>query len=59
MSPKQVWSWHLVVWEPSSFLSATWHGEALYVLGAQGFEVLILVGAFFLPSVATASQQNF
>jgi hypothetical protein len=36
-----------------------WHGEALYRLGAQGNEVLILLGAFFLPSVVPASQQEF
>jgi hypothetical protein len=36
-----------------------WHGEALYSLGVQGVEVLILLGAFFLPSVAPESQQNF
>jgi hypothetical protein len=36
-----------------------WHGEALYGLGAQGFGVLILLGGFFLPSVAQVSQQNF
>jgi hypothetical protein len=59
MSPKQVWSWHLVVWEPSCFLSVTWHGEALYGLGVQGVEVLILLGALFVASVAPASQQDF
>jgi hypothetical protein len=59
MSPKQVWSWHLVVWEPFYFLSVTWRGEALYGLGFQGVEVLILLGVFFLPSVAPASQQDF
>jgi hypothetical protein len=58
-SPKQVWSWHLAVWEPSCFLSVTWHGEALYWLGVQGVRVLILLGGFFLLSVAPVSQQNF
>jgi hypothetical protein len=36
-----------------------WCGEALYGLGVQGVEVLNLLGSFFLPGVATASQQNF
>jgi hypothetical protein len=36
-----------------------WHGEALYGLGVQVLEALIPLGAFFLPSVAPASQQNF
>jgi hypothetical protein len=47
MSPKQVWSQCLAVWELSCFLSVTWHGEALYGLGVQGVEVFILLGAFF------------
>jgi hypothetical protein len=34
-----------------------WHGEALY--GVQGMEILILLGAFFLSSVAPASQKDF
>jgi hypothetical protein len=59
MPPKQVWSWNLVVWEPSCFLSVTWCEESLYRLGVQGFKVLILLGAFFLPSVAPAFQQDF
>jgi hypothetical protein len=48
-----------VVLEPSCFLSVTWWGEALYGLRVQGVEVLIPLGAFFLPSVAPGSQQNF
>jgi hypothetical protein len=36
-----------------------WGEEALYGLGVQGVEVLILLGALFLPSVAPASQQDF
>jgi hypothetical protein len=36
-----------------------WRGEALYGLGVQGVGVLILLGGFFLPSVASVSQQNF
>jgi hypothetical protein len=36
-----------------------WCGEALYGLGVQGIEVLTLLGALFMPSVAPASQQNF
>jgi hypothetical protein len=59
MSPKQVWSQCLAVPEPSCFLSVTWCGEALYGLGLQGVEVLVLLSAFSLPRVAPASQQNF
>jgi hypothetical protein len=55
MSPKQVWSWHLAMREPSCFLSVLWCGEALYGLGIQGVEVLILLGALFLPGVAGSS----
>jgi hypothetical protein len=58
MSPKQVWSQHLVAWEPSWFLSVLCR-EALYRLGVQGVEALITLGAYFLPSVAPESQQNF
>jgi hypothetical protein len=58
VSPKQVWSWYLVVWE-SCFLSVMWRGEALYGLGVQDVRVLLLVGGFCLPSVAPVSQQNF
>jgi hypothetical protein len=36
-----------------------WHGESLYRLGVQGEVVLIFLGALFLPSVASASQQDF
>jgi hypothetical protein len=36
-----------------------WHREAFYVLGIQGVEALILLGALFLPSVAPTSQQGF
>jgi hypothetical protein len=54
----QVWSWHLTAQEPSCFLSVKWHGETLYGLGIQGVRVLLLLGGFFLPSVAPASQQN-
>jgi hypothetical protein len=59
MSPKQVWSQCLEVQQPSCFLSVTWCGEALFGLGFQGIEVLILLVALFLPSVAPASQQDF
>jgi hypothetical protein len=59
MSPKQVWSWHLVAQEPFCFLSVLWCGEALYGLWVQGVKVLILFGALFLPSVAPVSQQDF
>jgi hypothetical protein len=36
-----------------------WCEEALYVLEVQVVEVLILFCAFFLPSVTSASQQDF
>jgi hypothetical protein len=36
-----------------------WCGEALYGLRVQDVEVLILLGAFFLPSVAPVSQKDF
>jgi hypothetical protein len=49
------WQW----WQPTSFLSVMWCGEAFYGLGVQGVEVLILLGALFLPSVAPVSQQGF
>jgi hypothetical protein len=58
-SPKQVWSWHLVAWEPSCFLSVTWHGETLYGLGVQGVRILILLGGFFSAKWAPVSPQNF
>jgi hypothetical protein len=48
-------SWHLVAREPPCFLSVMCCGEALYGLGVQGVEVLILLGAFFLPSLAPES----
>jgi hypothetical protein len=41
------------------FLSATWHGEALYGLGDQGVGVLFILGGFFWPSVASVSRQDF
>jgi hypothetical protein len=44
---------------PSRFGAGTWHEEALYRLEVQNVSVLILLGGFFLPSVAPASQQNF
>jgi hypothetical protein len=33
--------------EPSYLLSVMGHGEALYELGIQGAEILIVLGAFF------------
>jgi hypothetical protein len=36
-----------------------WHREDLYRLWVQGVKVLIVFGAFFLPSVAPVSQQDF
>jgi hypothetical protein len=56
MSPEQFWSWRLVAQDPSCFLSVTWHGEALYGLGVQGVEVLILLGAFFFFSAKCGSS---
>jgi hypothetical protein len=56
MSPEQVWSPHLAVWEPSCFLSVMWCRETFYGLGVQGVKALIPLGAFFLASVAPASQ---
>jgi hypothetical protein len=41
------------------FLIVKWCGETLYGPGVQGVEILILLGSFFLPSVAPASLQNF
>jgi hypothetical protein len=59
MSPKQIWSQGLTEWESSCFLGVMWCGEALYRLGVQGVKALILLDAFFLPSMAPASQQGF
>jgi hypothetical protein len=39
-------------------LSVTWHGEDFRGLGVQGVEVLTLLGASPLPSMAPASQQG-
>jgi hypothetical protein len=50
-----VWQW----WQPTCFLSVTWHREAFHSLGVQGLEVLILLGALCLTSVALASEQGF
>jgi hypothetical protein len=59
MSPKQAWSWHMVAQEPSCFLSVIWYGEDFHRLGVQGVEVLNLLGALFLRSVAPVCQQYF
>jgi hypothetical protein len=48
-----------VVAAASCFLSVMWRVEAFHGLGVQGVKVSILLGAFFLPSVAPASQQGF
>jgi hypothetical protein len=58
MSPKQVWSWWLVV-QDSYFLSVKWCEEALYGLGVPGVKVLILLVAFFLTSVAAGLSKIF
>jgi hypothetical protein len=52
MSPKQVWSQPLAVWQPSCFLSVMWCGETFHGLGVQGVKVLILLAALFPASVA-------
>jgi hypothetical protein len=57
--PKQIWNQHLVAQESSWFLIVTWHGEAFCRLGIWGIRFLLLLGVFFLPSVAPASQQYF
>jgi hypothetical protein len=46
MSRRQIWSrwWR---WQPTIFLSVTWHREAFHGLGVQDVEVLILIGALF------------
>jgi hypothetical protein len=59
MSPKQVWSQCLAVWELSCFLSATLHGEALYRLGVQGVEVFILLDAFFSAKCGSSVSAKF
>jgi hypothetical protein len=59
MSPKQVWSQCLVMWDSSCFLSVTWSGEALYGSGVQGVKVLIFLGDFFSAKCSSVSQQNF
>jgi hypothetical protein len=43
-------------WQPSCFLSVVWLTESFYGLGVQRVEVLILLGALFLQSVAPPSQ---
>jgi hypothetical protein len=58
-SPKKVWSWHLVVWEPSWFLSVMWCGEAFTVWRFRVSEFWFFLVVFFLPTVAPAPQQNF
>jgi hypothetical protein len=59
MSPKQVWSWRLAARETSCFLSVMCCGKALYGLWFQIVDVFILLGVFFLPSVAQVSQEVF
>jgi hypothetical protein len=43
----------------SWFLGVTWHGESLCRLGVQGFGFLLLLGGFFLPSVAQHFSKIF
>jgi hypothetical protein len=59
MTPKQICSQHLVVQQPSCFLSVTWCVEAFHVLGVQAVDVLIFLAVLFLPSVVPVSQQGF
>jgi hypothetical protein len=59
MSPKQIWSWHLVVREPSHFLTVTWCREALYGLGVQGVEALIPLGGFFSVKCGSSVSARF
>jgi hypothetical protein len=47
MPPKQIWSQCVLAWEPSCFLSVTWHREALYRLGVQHVEAQFLLVLFF------------
>jgi hypothetical protein len=46
-SPKQVWSQHLMVLEPSCFLHVTWYGETLYGLGFRVSEFCFFLVFFF------------
>jgi hypothetical protein len=55
MSPKQVWNPHLSAQQLSCFLGVTWHGAAFHGLCVQGVEILILLAALFLPSLASVS----
>jgi hypothetical protein len=59
MSPKQVWSWQLVVAAALLFSQCNVVWRSFCGLVVQGVEVLILLGALFLPSVAPASKQDF
>jgi hypothetical protein len=52
MSPKQVWSQHLVEQQSSCFLNVMFYGEAFHGVGAQGVKVLILLAALFLGAHA-------
>jgi hypothetical protein len=58
-SPKQVWSQHLVAWEPSCFLSTMWHGEVLYGLGIWGFGILLLLGGIFSAKCGSSFSARF
>jgi hypothetical protein len=53
--------WHLVLtcWFAECLPSRFWASIWQFGLGVQGIEVLILLGALFLPNVSPASQQNF
>jgi hypothetical protein len=59
MSPKQVWNQCLAGQQPTCFLSVTWYGEAFHGLGVYSVEILIHLGALFLPTVAPASKKDF
>jgi hypothetical protein len=59
MSPKQAWSWYLAAVAAHLFSQCNVAWRAFYGLGVQGAEVLILLVALFLLSVAPTSQQGF
>jgi hypothetical protein len=59
VSPKQVWSWHLVAQEPSCFLSVTWHVEALYWLGVQWCQNPVSSWWFFSANCDSSISARF
>jgi hypothetical protein len=61
MSPKQVWSQHLEVQEPSCFLSVTWCGVKKLCIGwgVQGIKILNLLGACFFAKCGSSVSERF